>query len=729
MKTGLPKHPYANVVWLDYETFCDLDITEVGLYRYMAHSSFRIIMAQIAINDGPVTVLDETTGDFQNQLKKLASILNRPDVLVVAHNAMFEVLATLVGLRVKIPLERVRCTMVHALLHGMPASLDGLCHALPVPEQYKKMNHKRAKALINRFCKPAPANHKASYYNHLSHPKEWAEFQEYGELDIHAMRHVVSLLPNVNCTEEAYQQWMQTEAMNMRGVNVDVELAQRGAAKAITDKQDLINEFMRITGLKTKPTQRKAFLEWLIAQGADVPDTTKDSLNTYLTNHDDVPEVVKRAIDISIQCNKNSVSKYARMEQIVSKDNRYRGCIQFAGAGTTRRDAGRAFQLQNLPSRGIPDNKVILEYIRRVKMELCTADLGDDVLLGSAALRGLLIATPGCGVVVADQANVEGRVVAWLANDVVKMNKFRAFDAGTGHDIYKLTAAAILGRKVEDITKELRNAIGKVAELSLGYSAGVNGLQNFCGDTELSSFWDNMKGTIHPDVFEKAYGNWDFFGKDQNKPLSRINMTDAQWHKEWLASEVVKLSWRAQHPRIQQLWKDCNEAALAAIRNHGALYRAGMHLSFQCVELAGSLWLLMRLPSGNYVTYYEPQINVDGEMSSMRSDPITKQWVRSKIYGGVFTANATQATARDVIMGNVKYMIEDGWHPILRVHDEVVAERPLNPNFRAQAQKFVETIAQVPKWAKGLPLAADGDITDRYGKLPGELVAVGQPER
>ncbi|WP_338044622.1 hypothetical protein [Moraxella lincolnii] len=61
--------------------------------------------------------------------------------------------------------------------------------------------------------------------------------------------------------------------------------------------------------------------------------------------------------------------------------------------------------------------------------------------LTSSAIRGCIIAPNGKKLVVSDLSNIEGRVQAWLADETWKLDAFRAFDSGQGHDLYKLAYA------------------------------------------------------------------------------------------------------------------------------------------------------------------------------------------------------------------------------------------------------------------------------------------------
>jgi DNA polymerase len=53
-----------------------------------------------------------------------------------------------------------------------------------------------------------------------------------------------------------------------------------------------------------------------------------------------------------------------------------------------------------------------------------------------------------------------------------------------------------------------------------------------------------------------------------------------------------------------------------------------------------------------------------------------------------------------------------GFDVVLQCHDEAVAEVPIGTS----AELINEIMATVPKWAKGLPLKAEGEILDFYKK-------------
>ena len=47
-----------DILSIDLETYCDLDIKDVGAYKYCRHPSFEILLFAYAFNDEPVEIID-----------------------------------------------------------------------------------------------------------------------------------------------------------------------------------------------------------------------------------------------------------------------------------------------------------------------------------------------------------------------------------------------------------------------------------------------------------------------------------------------------------------------------------------------------------------------------------------------------------------------------------------------------------------------------------------------
>ena len=97
---------------IDIETYCELDLTKVGVYAYASHPSFEILLFAYAYDDEPVKCIDlinETlTDDIINDLTD-------PGVVKVAHNANFEMTCIGEYFMLDIDPSQWKCTMVMAL--------------------------------------------------------------------------------------------------------------------------------------------------------------------------------------------------------------------------------------------------------------------------------------------------------------------------------------------------------------------------------------------------------------------------------------------------------------------------------------------------------------------------------------------------------------------------------------------------------------------------------------
>lgn len=326
---------------------------------------------------------------------------------------------------------------------------------------------------------------------------------------------------------------------------------------------------------------------------------------------------------------------------------------------------------------------------------------------GSHALRGVLIAPPGQKLCVADLANIEGRANAWLAGEMWKLKAFEAYDRGNGPDLYKVAAGKILGKRPRDVTKNERDSFGKITELALGYQGGVGAVQNFASNrgVAFADHWDNIKQSVDPALIDRAYYNYETWGRERAGDLDE---------NEWIASETVKLSWRAGHPAISRLWYECENAALDAMNNPGDVFSAGWTLKFRYVRYNDFNYLLMRMPSKRALVYFQPSIDHEGKITYWGVDSVTKQWKRQGIYGGKFVENACQSLSRDILVHGMFEAEKRGYRTVLTVHDEVVTECPNNDDFTGDG--LVDILANGPEWCAGFPLAAEGFEAYRYRK-------------
>lgn len=699
-------------LWLDRETFATIDLKEVGTYRY-AEVAEDLLIAY-AIGDGPAMVWDCTAEEMHDELYYA---MEDEDGEVWAHNAQFDKAIHNGPNQLRLPrieLERWRCSMAMALSHALPASLDDLGRVLKLPADQAKL--KVGNKLINLFCKPQPGNRKIARATRDTHPAEWATFKQYAANDIVAMRECVHRMPTWNWDASAVAEWHLDQRINERGFFVDRELTRAGARAAVTEKERIATRFAQLVQVQFTPGQRAKFQEYLSGRLGFPLDNTQSGTFQVLLRDPGIPADVREMMELSIASNKTSTAKYAKLDPSISADGRFRGGAQFAGAGRTRRWAGRGPQFQNLPSRGLPPPAEIASYIEMLKAGSHHLFFDNLMLFGAAALRGTLIAPPGKKLVVADLSNIEGRVLAWIAQERWKLDAFREYDAGTGPDLYNITAVSIIGGDPWNVSKKNRNAFGKVPDLASGYMGGVTGYQTFARayGLKMGDFWDTIQAQIAPGFVAKAKENLDAWGRPQ---LETLEIDE----REWVASETCKLAWRARHPATKQFWYDLGNAAKAAIKNPGQVFHVEPYIKMRTVAHRGQRWLVVALPSGRYLTYFEPHIIGRGRDEqiaywgeSTEEGSTTKQWVRVFTHGGKLTGNCCQTIARDILAPALQMADDRGYLPVLSVHDEILTEVPDTDDFTAQA--LIDIMATNPAWTAGLPLAAAGFETPRYYK-------------
>ena len=345
---------------------------------------------------------------------------------------------------------------------------------------------------------------------------------------------------------------------------------------------------------------------------------------------------------------------------------------RFMAAGRIVSNSGRTFQPQNLPrSPDWFDGDVQELTIEAFKHD-CEDILWDNVSERCAfAVRGCLVAAPGKKLVIADLSNIEGRVLAWLADEQWKIEAFKAYDRGEGPDLYKVTAGRILGKDPREVTKEERQTQGKVPELAGGYGGGLGAYRTMGGDV--------------------------FNAMDDERIM-----------------EIV-YAWRKAHPATKKLWYDVEGAMRSAIRQPGESFDVRGLLRFDYVMGPdGVPYGRIRLPSGRYLCYRDMRTDEAGKLLYDGVNQYTRKWQPLETYYGKLVENIVQAVARDVFMAGMRRAELSGYPVVLRVHDELVCEVPDDPAFTHEA--LAGMMAHNPSWAIGLPLSAAGFEARRYRK-------------
>jgi len=301
--------------------------------------------------------------------------------------------------------------------------------------------------------------------------------------------------------------------------------------------------------------------------------------------------------------------------------------VKYYAAHTGRWGGDDKINLQNLPSRGINGKK----------------------------LKRSIIAPEGYTLIDADSAQIEARVLAWLAtqDDLTK-----AFT--DGEDVYVKMASRIYDKAEEDITKDER-FVGKTTILGAGYGMGALKFQS-----QLKTFGFDMK-------IEEA-------------------------------RRVIKI-YRETNWKIDKLWRDAQQI-LVSLSNKDQPKRLGRGKVLITVPKENAI----RLPSGLLMRYE----NLDYETGEMGKEfSYQTRRGRTRIYGGKVVENVCQAIARCII-GEQMLEINKKHRAVLTVHDSIVC--CVKDEEVTDAQKYIEECMRwTPEWADGLPINCESGTGKTYG--------------
>lgn len=670
----------SEILTIDLETRSAVDLRKTGVYPYAEDPSTGVWCAGWAVGDEPVQIWREREKPPERIVDHV-----RSGGHLAAWNANFEIglWRGVLGPRHGWPipdLRQWRCSMTYAYAMALPGSLENAGAALGVAIQ-KDLPGRR---LMLQMAQPRRPK-KGEPTDQLLWWDDEARLErlyEYCKQDVEVERLIRARLVALRPSEVAL--WHLDQEINSRGITVDADLCRKAKEIVAIVEKRLDREMALVTEWDvTACSNLNQLKTWLRSKNVNPESLDREAIEELLIT--ELPADVRRALELRAEAAKASVKKIEALLNGMSADGRARGLLQFHAASTGRW-AGRRVQPQNFKRAELPSEEIAdaIDTMMRFPAKEATSVLemiyGPPLSVIGDCMKGMLRAAPRKKLVTADFSNIEGRVIAWLAGEDQKLDKFRAFDAGTGPDIYLATAAGILGVPVSSLSKKSpeRQSHGKVPELACGFQGGVGAFQ----------------------AMAHTY---------------RVTIADED------AAEIVK-GWRDDHPNIRQMWWDLDNAGKEAVEHPGQVVRCGK-VKF---KVSGSfLWL--QLPSGRSLCYPYPKV-VAKEMPWLDADdrPVwkdvvsykgvdtyTRQWTTIYTYGGKWAENITQAVARDLMAEAMVRAEAAGYSMVLTVHDELVAE--VDEGF-GSIDEFIPIMTTLPPWATGLPVAADGWEGPRYKK-------------
>lgn len=489
-------------------------------------------------------------------------------------------------------------------------------------------------------------------------PELLEELYSYCKQDVRTERAIKNLLlPYKPMSDNERQVWLLDQEINWRGMGIDVANVENAIDLIFQTAHRLNARAQEISGgVLPDVGSRARVMAWAQSRGYTLTGYDKNAVLEALADPA-LPDDVRQVLEIRQTLGKASTSKYQSMLNLAGADSRARGVFSYHGAQTGRW-AGRGFQPQNLPRPAFGDTDNCITLFDQRDPEIIETLYGDPMVALSSCLRGMIVPAEGNRFLVSDFSAIEARVLAWLADEQGPLDVFRE-----GGDIYCHAATGIYGRTITPKDKDERQ-IGKVAVLALGYQGGVGAFQTMA----------------------KAY---------------RVEVADE-------AADDIKVKWRKAHPKIVRFWYALEAAAQNAVRHKGHAFEAGP-ITFRVV----GNFLFAKLPSGRRLAYYQPRNGPDGLEFWGTDSKLGGRWAKLTTYGGKLCENVTQAVARDLLAEAMLRLEDNGYTVVASIHDEIIVEMPKGCGTLAEMEQLM---CELPEWATGLPMSAEGFECERYRK-------------
>lgn len=697
------------MLYLDTEFRSELDLTEVGHYKYLRHHSTELLMCAWAFGNDPVKLWQKHKEPIPEELKQgLQDDLQ----IICAWNCGFERIAFQQHLKIDIPVYRFEDPMIRARYMSMPGSQDKVGKILDIENKKLLETAKNDDSIIQFFCAPLKIGgavnlfgvEPTQYRDWNTHPREWERLCARCVVDVEGMREIVKRMSKFPLPDHEYEVFALNELINDRGIYTDQMLLQ--GCMTVVDKEfaSLRKEFQQLTGIKN-PKSPSQVLAYVKKHGYTFSSIGKPFVKRALSGECTLDEECKKALSLRLQLSKSSVSKLESCDAFREPDGRIRGLFNFFGAARTGRWTSGGPQVQNLikSTKEVEKNfELAIRLLKAGNYEEIKKNFSSPIDVACSALRPLFRAPDRRKFVIADLSAIESRGAGWVSGCVPLMEVFRL-----GRDPYCAFAALMdPTRTYEDIyheykvlkKKDTRNN-AKPPTLGCGYGLGPGVKRDEDGNIIIE--YDEEGNVVNTGLmaYAKSMG---------------VDLVPEYAEK---AVEVFRSSYR----EIPQFWWDLDKAFVEVVEHEGVL-EVGP-LLIEKIGRVVAIWL----PSGRALHYINPQVEYI-EKKSKRTGrtfkaPIitieginqeTHQWGRTTTRGPKLFENVVQAICRDILACGMLEAERRGFEIVLTCHDEIVAE--VDEDSHLTYKELEEAMCVTPHWANGFLIGAEGFETQYYRK-------------
>ena len=699
-------------LFIDFETYSELDIKVVGAERYLRHPSARPLCMSFSLNGAPASLwvndgFHLAPNMVIESLRKHPELIGReitvtlskdvrealrdPELKVYAHNALFDfrvwnyLCVPLFGWP-PLRLEQMEDTMAICQYMSLPASLGKAGEALGAATQKTAGTR-----LINLTCSPQPVKEKRvvtgyrkPYLFDARDTQNFVGLFGYCINDTDSLVAILDALPCKQLPAREKEIWLMTAEINLKGLPVRKEEIDAINTRLDIFQKEKKDELLRLTdGKLYSGAQYAAIKKYCESLGYPIDNCQGDYLAEKVGDPE-MPEHIRRVLSIVLVLGKSSTAKFRKIQDHMLPcetlgDHVVRDTLCYHGASTGRW-SGRGIQPQNFPG--------VVSRFPEDDMGFFTLGLpiDDPVLKSKLLLRASIVAPEGHCIIAADYSAIENVVLAWIAGDEASLDDFRA-----GRKQYITMAVAVFGgtydalkAAIADGDKDalLRYKIGKALVLGCGYGMGAK------------KFRETASTVFKLDLTEEA------------------------------AAEYVAY-YREHYYKNVECWYGLKNAATRAVIS-GTPQTFGS-ITYRTAKFNGLLWLMCVLPNGKKLFYFDPKIEEKyipgyknaGKQSTltyMGLNSVSKKMERMSLIPGRAAENVVQATSREIMaegMLNVRSRMKGDVELRGTVHDEAIG---LCPEGRPELLgQMIKQLCDVP-WAVGCPIKAAGYISKRYKK-------------
>ena len=558
-----------DIYTLDFETYYaqDYSLSKMTTEEYVRDRRFEVIGLAIKKNDKSTKYLSEP-----GLIKRLLSHIDFSTSVILCHNTMFDgaILSWHYGIKPKAWFD----TMYMArALHGAEtsASLKAVAERYGVGVKGNEVHNAKGKR-------------RADFTD-----EETARYGEYSKNDVELTYKLFKIMGAKFPKQELKLIDLTLRMFIEPMLDLDLGLLEQHLEDT-RDRKDKLLRDANVTDKKDLMSNQK-FADLLRDLDVDPPrkisPTTEKETYAFAKSDEDFKALQEHDDDrvqslVAARLGNKSTLEETRTERFIgiSKRGLLPVPVRYYAAHTGRWGGADKINLQNLPSRG-PNAK---------------------------KLKKAIIAPEGHAIVEADSAQIEARVLAWLAEQEDLTSAF-----ANGEDVYVKMASRIYRCDEADVTKDQR-FVGKTTILGAGYGMGA---EKFAAQLKTFGF------EISPDE----------------------------------ARRVISI-YRQSNFKISKLWRDAGHMVGQLTNYRKALFgRKGV------INVDASNKALI-LPSG-LPLFYEDLRYEDKEYTyKVRRG-------RNRIYGGKVIENVCQAIARCII-GEQMLRISKKYKVVLTVHDSIV---------------------------------------------------------